>query len=358
MAKGIRFYQTGGPEVMQWESLEVGQPGPGQVRVRHAAVGLNFADTYFRSGLYPAALPAGMGVEAAGVIEAVGAGVTDFAAGDRVTYTGSPLGAYSTERVMDQEHLIALPDSIPFDTAAAMTMRGLTTSYLLRRIATLHEGDTVLLHAAAGGVGLIFTQWARLLGVNVIGTVSTDAKAEVATAHGCTHTIVYTREDVATRVRELTDGAGVPVVYDSIGKTTYQCSIDSLARRGLLVCFGTASGQVPPINAMELAVKGSLYVTRPALADYIADKDERAALAGELFDHVGAGRIRIAINQRYALEDAVQAHLDLESGRSVGSSVFELESGSEKSVRVPPPWSPRPQSPTPTAPTNTGETTP
>ena len=324
MAKGIRFYEAGGPEVMKWESLEVGEPGPGEVRVRHAAVGLNFADTYFRSGLYPAALPAGMGVEAAGLVEAVGQGVTDFAEGDRVTYTGSPLGAYSTERVMGVEPLIKLPDNIPFDTAAAMTMRGLTSSYLLRRIAQLNEGDTVLLHAAAGGVGLIFTQWARLLGVDVIGTVSTDQKAEVARAHGCTHTIVYTREDVVARVREITDGAGVPVVYDSIGAATYQRSIDSLARRGLLVCFGTASGQVPPINAMELAVKGSLFVTRPALADYIADKDERAELAGELFDHVGSGRIRIEINQRYSLDEAVQAHVDLETGRSIGSSVFSL----------------------------------
>ncbi len=326
MAKGIRFYQTGGPEVMKWESLQVGAPGAGEVRVRHAAVGLNFADTYFRSGLYPTALPAGMGVEAAGIVEAVGTGVTAFVPGDRVTYTGSPLGAYSTERTMPADHLIKLPETIPFDTAAAMTMRGLTSAYLLRRIAPLQEGDTVLLHAAAGGVGLIFAQWARLLGIKVIGTVSTDAKAAVARAHGCEHTIVYTREDVATRVRELTDGAGVPVVYDSIGKTTYQSSIDSLARRGLLVCFGTASGPIPPINAMELAVKGSLFVTRPALADYIADPAERAALAGEVFGLVGAGRIHVEINQRYALEDAVRAHRDLESGRSVGSSVFELES--------------------------------
>jgi NADPH2:quinone reductase len=324
MAKGIRFYETGGPEVLQWESLEVAEPGPGEVRVRHAAVGLNFADTYFRSGLYPAPLPAGMGVEGAGIVEEVGPGVTEFAEGDRVTYTGSPLGAYSTERVMGIEPLIKLPDNIPFDTAAAMTMRGLTSSYLLRRIAQLNAGDTVLLHAAAGGVGLIFTQWARLLGVNVIGSVSTDEKAEIARAHGCEHTIVYTREDVATRVRELTDGVGVPVVYDSIGATTYQSSIDSLARRGLLVCFGTASGQVPPINAMELAVKGSLFVTRPALADYIADRAERAELAGELFDHVGSGRISIEINQRYTLDDAIQAHVDLETGRSGGCSVFSL----------------------------------
>jgi NADPH:quinone reductase len=326
VAKAIRFYETGGPEVLTWEAVEVGEPGPSEVRVRHHAVGLNFADTYFRTGLYPAALPAGMGVEAAGVIEAVGPGVTDFAEGDRVTYTGSPLGAYSTERVMDVAPLIKLPDTIPFETAAAMTMRGLTCAYLLRRIAHLDPGATVLLHAAAGGVGLLFTQWARLLGVNVIGTVSTDEKAEIARAHGCTHTIVYTREDVAARVREITDGTGVPVAYDSIGRTTVPSSLDSLSRRGLLVCFGTASGPIPPIDAMQLAVKGSLFVTRPALADYIADPAERAALAGELFDHVGSGRIDVQINQRYALDDAVQAHRDLESGRSVGSSVFSLES--------------------------------
>jgi NADPH2:quinone reductase len=326
MAKGIRFYETGGPDVLQWQSIDVGTPGAGEVRIRHMAVGLNFADTYFRTGLYPSALPAGMGVEAAGVIEEVGPGVTGFAEGDRVTYTGSPLGAYSTERVMDVAPLIKLPATIPFETAAAMTMRGLTCAYLLRRIAHLTPGDTVLLHAAAGGVGLLFTQWASLLGVNVIGTVSTDEKAAIAKAHGCAHTIVYPREDVAARVREITDGVGVPVAYDSIGMTTVPSSLDSLSRRGLLVCFGTASGPIPPIDAMQLAVKGSLFVTRPALADYIADPAERAALAGELFDHVGSGRIAVEINQRYSLDDAVTAHRELESGSSVGSSVFSLES--------------------------------
>jgi len=324
VAKAVRFYETGGPEVLTWEAVEVGDPGPGEVRIRHEAVGMNFADTYFRTGLYPAPLPAGMGVEAAGVVEAVGAGVEDFAPGDRVTYTGSPLGAYSTERVMPAEHLIHLPDAIPFETAAAMTMRGLTTSYLLRRIRPLSAGDTVLLHAAAGGVGLIFTQWAKLLGIKVIGTVSTEEKAEIARAHGCDEVILYTREDVATRVRELTDGKGVPVVFDSIGATTYETSLNSLARRGLLVCFGTASGPIPPIDAMQLAIKGSLYVTRPALADYIADPAERAELAGELFSHVAAGDIIIEINQRYGLDDAVRAHRDIESGRSIGSSVFTL----------------------------------
>jgi NADPH2:quinone reductase len=299
------MYETGGPEVLHWEDLEVGEPGVGEVRIRHRAVGLNFADTYFRSGLYPAALPAGMGVEAAGVIEAVGAGVAEFRVGDRVTYTGSPLGAYSTERVLPAQHLIGLPDAISFETAAAMTMRGLTAAYLLRRIHPLRAGDTVLLHAAAGGVGLIFTQWAKVLGINVIGTVSSEEKADVARAHGCDHVVIYTREDLAARVREITGGAGVPVVFDSIGKTTFQASVHCLAKRGLLVCFGTASG-------------------RPALADYIADPAERAELAGELFGHVAEGRIRIEVNQRYALADAVGAHRDLEAGRSIGSSVFTL----------------------------------
>ena len=322
MANAIRFYQTGAPEVMQWESVEVGEPGPGEARIRHEAVGLNFADTYFRTGLYPVQLPAGLGVAAAGVVEAVGDGVSQVREGDRVTYTGSPLGAYSTERVMPAESLIRLPDAIPSDTAAAMIMRGLTSAYLLRRIRPLRPGDTVLLHAAAGGVGLILTQWATLLGIRVIGTVSSEEKAVVARAHGCEHVVVYTRENVAERVRELTGGAGVPVVFDSIGQATFASSLDSLARRGLLVCFGTASGPVPPIDAMQLAVKGSLFVTRPALADYIADPAERAELAGELFGHVEAGRITIEINQRYALKDAVQAHHDLEAGRSVGSSVL------------------------------------
>ncbi|MFD8568945.1 quinone oxidoreductase family protein [Streptomyces sp. NPDC059639] len=324
MAHAIRFYEPGAPEVLRWESTEVGEPGPGEVRVRHSAVGLNFADTYFRTGVYPAALPAGLGVEGAGVIEAVGPGVLDFAAGDRVTYTGSPLGAYSTERVMPTASLIKLPEVIAFDTAAAMTMRGLTTAYLLRRIHPLKAGDTVLLHAAAGGVGLIFCQWAKLLGIRVIGTVSTEEKAEIARAHGCDEVVLYRQEKVADLVRELTDGAGVPVVFDSIGAATYATSLDSLSPRGLLVCFGTSSGPVPPIDAMQLAAKGSLFVTRPALADYIADPEERARLVGELFGHVGSGRIRIEINQRYALSEAVRAHRDLEAGRTTGSSVFLL----------------------------------
>ncbi|MGX1547482.1 quinone oxidoreductase family protein [Streptomyces adustus] len=324
MAHAVRFKETGGPDVLRWEEVVVGDPGPGEVRIRHEAVGLNFADTYFRTGLYPAPLPAGMGVEGAGVIEAVGDGVTDFTEGDRVTYTGSPLGAYSTERVMPADSLIKLPDEIDFETASAMTMRGLTSSYLLRRIYPLKAGDTILLTAAAGGVGLIVCQWAKLLGLTVIGTVSTEEKAELARAHGCDHVIHYRSESVPERVRELTDGAGVPVVFDSVGESTFAGSLASLRRRGLLVCFGTASGPVPPINAMQLAVNGSLFVTRPALADYIADPAERAELAGELFGHVAAGRISIEVGQRYALQDAAQAHRDLESGKTTGSSVFVL----------------------------------
>ncbi|MET7497759.1 quinone oxidoreductase [Streptomyces sp900116325] len=324
MAHAVRFYETGGPDVLTWERVTVGDPGPGEVRIRHVAVGLNFADTYFRTGLYPVRLPDGIGVEASGVVEAVGEGVTHVTEGDRVTYTGSPLGAYSTERVMPASHLIKLPDGIGFETAAAMTMRGLTSAYLLRRIHPLKAGDTVLLHAAAGGVGLIVSQWARLLGVTVIGTVSSEEKAELARAHGCEHIIHYRRENVADRVRELTDGAGVPVVFDSVGKDTFNGSLASLSRCGLLVCFGTASGPVPPIDAMQLAVNGSLFVTRPALADYIAEPAERDALAGELLDHVASGRIKIEINQRYSLEDAAQAHRDLEAGRTTGSSVFVL----------------------------------
>lgn len=326
MAKAIRFYETGGPEVLRYEDVAVGTPAAGQVRLRHVAVGLNFADTYFRSGIYPIPLPNGLGVEAAGIVEEVGADVGNVSVGDRVTYTGflNTLGAYSTERLIPAAPLIKIPDAISFETAAAMTMRGLTSAYLLRRIVALKPGDTILLHAAAGGVGLIVSQWARLLGLSVIGTVSTEAKAAVALAHGCTHTINYSNEDVAKRVRELTNGVGVSVVFDSVGKSTFMASLDSLKRRGTMVCVGTASGTIPPFDPQLLAMKGSLYLTRPALADYIADPAEKAALASELFGHVGAGRIKIEINQRYALDDAAQAHRDLESRKTTGSSVFVI----------------------------------
>ncbi|WP_321930462.1 quinone oxidoreductase family protein [Paraburkholderia guartelaensis] len=326
MAHAIRMYETGAPEVMRWEEVAVGRPGPGEVRLRHEAVGLNFADTYFRTGLYPVPLPAGLGVEAAGVVEEVGAGVTALAPGDRVTYTGfvNTLGAYSTERLIQAAPLIRLPEGIACETAAAMTMRGLTSAYLMRRIWPLQAGETILVHAAAGGVGLILCQWAKLLGLTVIGTVSSEEKAEIARKHGCDHVIYYMREDVAQRVRDLTGGAGVSVVYDSVGKDTFAASLDSLKRRGLLVCVGTASGPAPAFEPQILARKGSVFVTRPALADYIADPLEKAELAAEIFGHVAAGRIRIEINQRYALEDAIHAHRDLEARRTTGSSIFTI----------------------------------
>ncbi|MNQ73954.1 Quinone oxidoreductase 1 [compost metagenome] len=326
MAKAVRMYETGGPEVLRYEEVEVGDPGPGEVRLRHVAVGLNYADTYFRNGTYAIPLPNGIGVEASGVVVAVGEGVTNVTLGDRVTYTGflNTLGAYSTERLVPAAPLIRLPETISFETAAAMTMRGLTSAYLMRRIHDFKEGDSILLHAAAGGVGLIVSQWAKLLGLTVIGTVSSEAKAEVARAHGCDHVINYSDEDIAKRVRELTGGRGVDVVFDSVGKNTFMASLDSLKRRGLLVCVGTASGPIPAFDPVLLAMKGSLYLTRPALADYIADPAEKAELVGELFDHVGSGRISIDINQHYALADAVQAHRDLESRKTTGSSIFVI----------------------------------
>lgn len=324
MAKAVRMHQTGGPEVLRLEEVEVGAPGHGQVRLRHVAVGLNYADTYFRNGTYPIPLPNGMGVEAAGVVQAVGEGVTHVGVGDRVTYTGflNTLGAYSTERLIAAAPLIRLPDDISFEVAAAMTMRGLTSAYLLRRLHAFKAGDTLLLHAAAGGVGQIVSQWARLLGIRVIGTVSTDEKAEIARAHGCSETINYSHEDVAQRVRALTDGRGVDVVFDSVGKNTFMASLDSLRRRGLMVSVGTASGTIDGFNPNLLAQKGSLFLTRPALADYIADPAEKAELAAEVFGHVGAGRIKIGINQHYPLEEASQAHRALEARKTTGSSIF------------------------------------
>jgi len=323
VAKAVRFYETGGPDVLRFEDMLVGEPGEGEVRVRHAAVGLNFADTYFRQGYYPVPLPNGMGVEAAGVIDAVGPSVNGFKAGDRVTYTGSPLGAYSTERVMPIGSLFKLPEEIELETAAAMTMRGLSAAYwLLKTNPRMKAGDTILLHAAAGGVGLIASQWAKLLGLRVIGTVSTEEKAELAKKHGCDEIIFYRREDVPTRVRELTDGEGVATVFDTVGKDTFEGSLKSLKRRGVLVGCGTASGPFPPIDALQLAIQGSVYFTRPALADYIADPVERAELSNALFERVADGRIKIEINQRYELGEAAQAHRDLEAGKTTGSSIF------------------------------------
>jgi len=323
LAKAVRFYEAGGPDVLRFEDVKVGEPGDGEVLVRHKAVGLNFADTYFRQGYYPVPLPNGMGVEAAGVIEAVGPSVNGYKVGDRVTYTGSPLGAYSTERVMPIGSLFKLPEEIELETAAAMTMRGLSAAYwLLKTNPRMKAGDTILLHAAAGGVGLIASQWAKLLGLRVIGTVSTEEKAALAKAHGCDEIIFYRREDVPARVRELTDGQGVTTVFDTVGKDTFEGSLKSLKRRGVLVGCGTASGPFPPIDALQLAIQGSVYFTRPALADYIADPVERAELSNALFERVADGRIKIEINQRYELQEAVQAHRDLEAGKTTGSSIF------------------------------------
>lgn len=324
--QAVRFNEAGAPDVMYLEDIEVGEPAAGQVRVRHVAVGLNYADTYFRDGTYKIALPNGMGVEASGVVDTVGEGVSNVQVGDRVTYTGfiNTLGAYSTARLVDANVLIKLPEGISCETAAAMTMRGLTSAYLMRRIYDFKKGDTILLHAAAGGVGLIVSQWAKLLGLTVIGTTSSEEKAAIARAHGCDHVINYSHENVAERVRELTNGVGVNVVFDSVGKDTFMSSLDSLKRRGLLVCVGTASGPIPDFNPVLLAIKGSLFITRPALADYIADPAEKQALADEIFDHVSSGRIKIEINQRYALKDAVQAHRDLEARKTTGSSIFVI----------------------------------
>ncbi|MET0987993.1 MAG: quinone oxidoreductase [Steroidobacteraceae bacterium] len=326
MAMAVRFYATGGPEVLRYESVHVGDPGQGQVRLRHVAVGLNFADTYFRNGTYPIPLPNGIGVEAAGIVEAVGRDVTNVVVGDRVSYTGfvNTLGAYSTERLVPAAPLIKLPETISFETAAAMTMRGLTAAYLMRRIHQFKAGDTILLHAAAGGVGLIVAQWAKLLGLTVIGTVSTDSKGDLARAHGCDHVVNYSQDDVVEQVNGLTHGVGVDAVFDSVGKDTFLPSLDCLKRRGLMVCVGTASGTIPPFDPQLLAMKGSLFLTRPALADYIFDPAEKAALAAELFDHVGSGRIKIEINQHYALKDAAMAHRDLQSRKTTGSSIFVI----------------------------------
>lgn len=322
MFHAIRFHETGGPEVLRWESVEVGDPAPGQARVRHAAVGLNFIDTYHRTGLYPLPLPSGIGLEGAGVIEAVGEGVTQFKPGDRVAYAGGPVGAYSEARCMPAVPLLKLPDSIDFRTGAAMMLQGLTAAYLLRRTYRVAPGDVVLIHAIAGGVGLIACQWAKALGAVVIGTTSGEAKAELARAHGADHIIFYNREDVAKRVREITHGEGVAVVYDGVGKDTFMGSLDSLRVRGMMVSFGNASGPVPPFDPLLLSQKGSLFITRPTLAHHTARREELEALGGELFALVASGKVKIEINQTYALADAAQAHRDLEARRTTGSTVL------------------------------------
>lgn len=322
MAKAIRMLRTGGPEVMEYVDVEVGAPGPGEARVRHAAIGVNFIDVYFRTGLYPNPLPAGLGKEGAGVVEAVGEGVTEVAVGDRVAYAGGPNGAYAEVRNMPASVLVRLPDGIAFDTAAAMMLQGLTVQYLFNRTARLKAGDTILFHAAAGGVGLIACQWARALGVTMIGTVGSDEKAQLAKSHGCAHVINYNKEDFVARVAEITKGEKVSVVYDSIGKDTFTGSLDCLAPLGLMVSFGNASGPVPAFTLNELNSRGSLFITRPSLFAYAAKRQDLEAMAADLFGMVESGKVKIEINQRYRLADAARAHIDLEARRTTGSSIL------------------------------------
>ena len=322
MSKAIRIHRTGGPEVMVWEDVEVGRPGPGEARIRHTAVGLNFIDTYHRSGLYPLpGLPAVLGREAAGVVEEIGEGVTDLAPGDRVAYPMGP-GSYAEEAVISADRLLLLPDGIEDTQAAAMMLKGITAHYLLRRTFRVEPGQTILFHAAAGGVGLIACQWAKALGATVIGTVGTAEKAELAAAHGCDHPIVYTTESFVDRVKELTDGRGVPVVYDSVGKDTFEGSLDCLAPLGLMVSYGNASGPVPPFSILTLSAKGSLFLTRPTLATFIARREDLLSAGRELFDVVVRGAVKVEVNQTYPLEDAATAHRDLESRKTTGSTVL------------------------------------
>ena len=321
MAHAIRFHETGGPEVLRLEDVTVGEPGPGQARVRHTYIAVNFIDIYFRTGQYPLQLPNGIGSDAVGVVEAVGPGVTDIRVGDRVGYLIGPQGAYADVRIMPADVLIPLPDGVSDRTASTLMMKGMTAQYLFRQVYPLKGGETILYHAAAGGVGLIACQWAKALGVTMIGVVSSDAKAETAKAHGCTHTIVSTREDIAKRVRELTDGKGVPVVYDSVGKDTLMASLDSLQPRGVLVSNGTSSGLVV-IDSRVLAAKGSLWVTRPAMMHYIQPRAHMLDMAKELFELVRAGKIVGEPKQTFALEDAAEAHRALESRSTSGATVL------------------------------------
>ena len=320
MTKAIRIQQQGGPDVMQWVDVEVGDPGPGEARVQIHAAGLNYIDVYHRSGLYPSQLPAGVGLEGAGVVEAVGAGVTHVKPGDRVVFADQPPGSYAEARIMPAKPLVKLPRGISFETGAAMMLKGLTVQYLFRRTYRLSKGQTILFHAAAGGVGLIAMQWAKALGVHVIGTAGSEEKAALARAHGCDHVILYRQENVVERVREITAGRMVPVVYDSVGKDTFSASLDSLQPFGLMVSFGNASGPVAPMPLT--ALRGSLYVTRPSLMAHTANRVNLEEMAADLFRMVGTGKVRIDINNRYQISDAVQAHRDLEARKTTGQSIL------------------------------------
>ncbi len=320
MAKAIRLSAHGGPEVMQLQAVEVGDPGVGEARVRHHACGLNYIDIYFRSGAYPSALPMGLGMEGAGVVEAVGQGVSHVKVGDRVAYANNPLGAYCDVRVMPAKSLVILPEAISFETGAAMMLQGMTVQYLLRRTFKVQAGQTILFHAAAGGVGLIAMQWAKHLGATVIGTVGSDEKAVLAKQYGCDHAIVYTRDNFVERVKEITEGKGVPVVYDSIGKDTFNGSLDCLQPFGMMVSFGGASGPVPPVPLT--ALKGSLFVTRPSLMPYTDQRSDLETTSSELFSMVQTGKVKINIAQRYALAEVAAAHRDLEGRKTIGSTIL------------------------------------
>ncbi|PRF81236.1 quinone oxidoreductase [Burkholderia multivorans] len=322
MPKAIRYDQPGGPDVMKWVDVEVGAPQAGEVRIKQHAVGLNYIDVYFRTGLYPQPLPGGLGMEAAGEVTAVGEGVSALKVGDRVAYVAQPPGAYAQERMLSAERVVKLPDGIGYDDAASVMLQGLTAHYLLRRTYPVKAGDTILIHAAAGGVGLLVCQWAKALGATVIGTVGSDEKAELAKAHGCDHPIVYTRENFTQRVKEITNGAGVPVVYDSIGKDTYIGSLDCLAPLGYFVSFGNASGPLPPIDSKEFSSRGSLFFTRPTLFSYIAKRADLESAAAELFDVILSGKVKTSINQRYPLAEVGRAHADLEARKTTGSTVL------------------------------------
>jgi len=322
MTHAIRFHQTGGPEVLQWESVELGKPGANEARIRQHACGFNFIDIYHRTGQYPVRLPSGIGLEGAGVVEAVGSDVTELKSGDRVAYAGGPIGAYAEARLFPADRLVKLPDSVAFDQAAGMMLKGLTAQYLLRRTYRVQPGDTILIHAAAGGVGLIVCQWAKALGATVIGTVGSDAKAALARAHGCDHAIVYAREKFADRVNEITAGAGVAAVYDSVGKDTFMESLNCLKPMGMMVLFGASSGPVPPLDIGVLAQKGSLFLTRPSLFTYTAKRADLVAMAAELFDAVESGRVKIEINQTFPLREAARAQAELEARKTTGSTVL------------------------------------
>lgn len=322
MVKAIRISRTGGPEVLEYVDVEVGDPGPGEARIRHEAIGVNFIDVYFRTGLYAQPLPGGLGKEGAGVVEAIGEGVTEVKVGDRVAYAGGPTGAYAQSRIIPASVLLRLPDDISFEMGAAMMLQGLTVQYLLNRTYKVKAGDTILFHAAAGGVGLIACQWAKAIGANLIGTVGSEEKAALAKAAGAAHVINYNTENFTERVLEITKGAKVPVVYDSIGKDTFIGSLDCLQPLGLMVSFGNASGPVPPFSLTELVSRGSLFITRPSLFAYAAKRSDLEAMSADLFQMVSSGKVKIDINQRYKLADAAQAHIELEARKTTGSSIL------------------------------------